>query len=55
MAGAEMKERTGKLRVEDRPKMSAEDLRTRPRRMLEKYYARLKEAKLERKRLKEER
>jgi len=44
------KDRTTKLRVEDRPKMSEEDLRSRPRRMMEKYYARLRELKLKRNR-----
>ena len=37
-----------KVRVEDRPKKSAEDLRTRPARLMAKYYARMAEFKAKR-------
>lgn len=50
-----MKPRTGKLRVEDRPKMSAEDLRTRPQRMVRKWMERLAEEKIRRRAEKEAR
>jgi len=45
----------GKLRVEDRPKKLAEDLRTRPARLMKKYYERLAQFKAERRARKEAR
>ena len=42
-----------KVRVEDRPKKSVEDLRTRPARLMAKYYARMAEFKAKRRAEKE--